>query len=214
MVIAGIVLVGPAGPAQAACASTIAVPAKIAVVQPYQQIKVPLHTNCPKMDYAAADLYGPAGYETSFEWDPASNGKLAYFDVYGGWDYETAAGTYHTRNAIAYNTAGDRLPISNATTTVKLGSKVGLIITRTKNSANIRFSTWRYYTRYEAFYTGGGEQVSVTFLKNGKWQWISSPTSGRDGVGNLRVSTIYAHTYRVCSRERSYVWTSCSVHRA
>jgi hypothetical protein len=214
MVIAGVVLAGPAGPAQAACQSTIGLPARIVVTREYQEVKVPLHTSCADMSYAAADLYGLAGYDSSFEWDPAHNGAIAYLDVYGGAFFAMATGPHHTRDAIAYDDDGDRLPISNATTTVKLGSKVGLIITRTKKSANIRFSTWRYFTRYQATRLAGSEQVSVSFLKNGKWQWISSPTSGSDGVGNLRVSTIYTHTYRVCTRANSFVWSGCTVHRA
>ncbi len=120
MVITGVVLAGPAGPAQAAgCKTTIGLPAKIVVTREYQEVKVPLHTNCADMIYASADLYGSAGYDSSFEWDPAHNGAIAYLDVYGGAFFAMPTGAHHTRDAIAYDGDGDRLPISNATTTVK-----------------------------------------------------------------------------------------------
>lgn len=213
MIFATIVVLAPVGAAQAACRTTIGLPAKIAVTRPYQEIKVPLHTSCTTISWADADLYGPSGYDTFLDWDPASNGKLAYLDVYGSAYDVTTAGAYHTRNAIAYDRDYNRLPISDAVTTIKLGSRVGLSATRSNGYANIRFSTWRYYTRYERFQTGGGEQVSVTHLKNGQWAWISSPTSDRTGVGTLRFRTNDPQTFRVCSRERSYVWTSCSIIR-
>ncbi|MGI8868823.1 MAG: hypothetical protein ACR2F6_08225 [Mycobacteriales bacterium] len=213
LVVAGLVVLGPAGPAGAACSTTIGLPARISVTGPYQEVKVPLHTSCTGLVDANADLYGPAGWETSFDWQPATNGRNAYLDVYGQSYYETATGSYHTRDGYAYDGNYNERALPEARTTVKLGSKVGISATRSGGWAHVHFTTWRYYTRYEGFYRGGGAQVDVSYLVGGKWKWISSPTSDRTGAGSVSFRTNDAHTYSVCVRERTYVWRSCNTIR-
>lgn len=131
-------------------------------------------------------------------------------------DYDpTPTGSYWTplADSDAWSNTYGELPYVVARTTVKLGTRAGVNVSRVSGWAHINYTTSRYFTRSESFQREGGVRVDVSYLVGGRWRWISSPTSNGAGAGMVSFRSNDPHTYRVCIRERAFAWSSCATQR-
>ncbi|ROP43598.1 hypothetical protein [Pseudokineococcus lusitanus] len=197
----------PVTAAAAACSSRAGLPARVSIDRAYQEVRVPLQDSCYN-DFVWLDLYGPQGYETMLDWDPAHNGALAYWDVYGWY---TQPGTYRVREGYA----SPHNYTASTSTLVKFGSKAGLTAKRSGGRVTLTACASYYNGSRDAFVPWAGHKATIQKLgRDGRtWSYVKTVGTNRSGCAAHTVSDRYAGTYRVSTYETYQIFgrTSPSV---
>lgn len=180
----------------------------MSVDRAYQEVRISLRDNCYN-DYVSSYLYGPAGLEDVFIWDPASNGAVEYWDIFGWY---TQPGTYRTRDGSAYPNGYSRVETS---TVVKFGSKAGLTAKRSGGRVTLTACASYYNGSRDAFVPWAGHKATIQKLgRDGRtWSYVKTVGTNRSGCAAHTVSDRYAGTYRVSTYETHQIFgrTSPSV---
>lgn len=191
-------------PAQtaAACSTRVEMPERISVDRSYREIPVTLRTSCSDIDWAGTVLYGPDGLEDGFDFDPARNGAVDYWDFYAGW---TPLGTYKTRDGYAYDADFNALPFTETSTSVRLRSRAGITTTRSGNYVTVRGSVQRYSPTFDAF-RPWNTIARVDAKTATGWRYVRTLDLGADGVASTRLYAPSAQTYRLRVAGQTTTW--------
>lgn len=203
--------VAPAGAATTAaapgCSTSIALPARVSIDQPYQEVPVVLRDTCAN-EYVYALLAGPQGGEDVFEFDPAVDGDVDFWDVDGAF---TAPGGY----AVLESETSSGTPVARTTSVAKYGSKAALGVTRSRSTVALRACAAAYDGQRDAFRPWRGHRATIEQLSaDGRsWRFVRTVTTAADGCATYTLQNKYRETYRVTNWETPAIWgrTSAAV---
>jgi hypothetical protein len=183
-----------AAPAQAACATRVVLPAVVTIDRPYKEVAARLGNSCSAVDSAATDLYGPAGGEAWFHWEPATDSATDYWDVY---DWQTL-GAYKTRDGWAWDEAtATPYPFTETTLSVKLGARAGITTARSGSYVSVTGLARRYDPDISGWGAYNTTVKVYSRTSTGDWIYQGSGVTGSDGAVTFRFLSPSPRYWRV-----------------
>lgn len=195
----------PASPSSAAdrCAVSVDLPSKVTIDRSYKEIKVVLKDPCKKVDWAGFPLYGPEGAEEYFSFDGTSTD---YWDVY---DWYTSVGALKTRDSVAFDRSYDELPVTEKTTTVKLGTKGTISSKRSGSKVTLDVTAKGYNLDASAFKSWNHPSATIQYASGSTWKTLKK-VALKSGRGSYTYTQSSKRTYRLVLGETTRNWGTTS----
>lgn len=192
--------------ADASCRVSVKLPSKVVINRSYREYKVTLVDPCKKVDWAYTDLYGPDGMQDMFWFE---DNTRDYWDVY---DWNTPRGNYKTRQTMAYDKHGDKLPVQETKSKVKYGTKAGLTASRKGSNVTLKASAYYYRPSYGEFRAWNASKATLQYKSGSTWVNLKK-VSLKSGKATVTVKESKTRSYRLVLGEDSARWGKTSVTR-
>lgn len=209
LAITGLLQLAVPAPALATCPTiSVDLPDRISVGRPYQQVNVPLVEACGA-SYVATSIYGPDGFEDIMIYDPASDGKLDYWDVY---DSSIKPGSYYLRDGHAYDSEYNDMQVGDDATTVKFASAVSIVASRTGSNVKLTVTGRRYDAASERMVARPNATIGLRERVPGTatWKVTTYLKTSSSGVATVTLNRPYQRDWQAWFGATGSFWDATS----
>ncbi|MCW2636241.1 MAG: hypothetical protein JWQ99_2608 [Blastococcus sp.] len=200
------VATAPTASAATTCEYFADLPARVSIDRPEVRVAVPVRGCEGYMDYASADVYGPAGFHDILIWDGT---RTDYWYLY---DWDTPPGVYDTNDGHGYTQDMTQQPWRADTTVVKFATQAGVSATRSGGRVTINALATRYDGGSNKFIPFANRVVAIDqcLTPTSSCSVLAYAVTNAAGRASVTVNAPALRSYQVRYGESSSFWGSTS----
>jgi hypothetical protein len=200
------VATAPTASAATTCEYFADLPARVSIDRPSVRVAVPLRGCEGYMDWAGADVYGPAGLNDVLMYEGT---RTDYWYLY---DYDTRPGVYDTNDGVGYTVDSTSQSWRGDTSVVKFASRSGVSAARSGSRVTINALATRYDGASHKFIPFGNRVIAFEHClsQTGSCSVLAYARTNSAGRASITVTQPSLRYYQMRFGESSSFWGSVS----
>jgi hypothetical protein len=200
------VATAPTASAAPTCEYFTDLPARVTIDRPTVRVPLTLQGCAGYLDWAAADVYGPAGLNDIVMWDGV---RTEYWYLY---DWDTLPGVYDTNDGTGYATGGLDATWRGDSTVVRYGTRAGVSAARSGNRVTVTAAATRYSSSTSTHIPYGNRVVAIQhcLTQTGACSVAAYATTNAAGRATVTLNAPAARWYRVTFGDTGSFWGATS----